>query len=73
MCDPEIGFEVTDPNIVMLLWKHKYWKAGIPCHQFRKDQKRDIIDVMDIENAINEKAGRVAKVNALMNKMRMGM
>ena len=57
----------------MLLWKYKYWKAGIPCHQFRKEQMRDIVDMMTIDDAISEKSGREGKVNALMEKMRSGM
>lgn len=57
----------------MLLWKYRYWKAGIPCHLFRKELKKDIIDVMDINTALNEKERREAKVNALMNKMRGNM
>lgn len=56
-----------------MLWKYKYWKLGIPCHQFRKEQMRDISDVMAIDNAISEKAKREGKVNALMEKMRGSM
>ena len=59
--------------MVFLLWKYRYFKAGIPCHQFRREQKRDITDVMDIDNAFSDKSSREAEVNALMGKIRSGM
>lgn len=69
-CNLKDGFVTKDAKMTFLLWKHKYFKAGIPCHLFRKEQVRDIIDVIDIDNALNDKTSREAKVNDLMNKVR---
>ena len=73
VCNLKEGFEVTDQKQVLLLWKYRYWKNGIPCHQFRKERMNDVSDVMDIDTALSEKAGREAQVNDLMNKMRSSM
>lgn len=69
-CNLKDGFVTKDTKMTFLLWKHKYFKVGIPCHLFRKEQVRDIIDVMDIDKALNDKVSREAEINELLNKVR---
>ncbi len=36
---------------------------------FHKEEMRDIIDIMDVDNAINEKKGREEQIAELMARM----
>lgn len=56
--------------MAILLWKYKYWKQGIPGHQFKKEQMRDITDIMSIDDAFSDKIGRQAELDDVMSKMR---
>ncbi|MCK5281878.1 MAG: hypothetical protein KAK00_00550 [Nanoarchaeota archaeon] len=73
ICNLKDGFETTDPKMSLLIWKYRYFKAGIPCHMFRQEQKRDILDIIAIDNAFNEKSEREAEISALMGKIKSGM
>jgi len=53
-----------------LLWlKHKFFKQGIGPDEFKKAQMRDINDIMDIENAINERRQREGEVQDAISRM----
>ncbi|MEK0335804.1 MAG: hypothetical protein QQN41_00005 [Nitrosopumilus sp.] len=60
-----------DDNIERLLWiKYKFFKAGISPREFRKCQMRDINDIMDIKNIVNEKAMRDQKIRDMTARMK---
>lgn len=51
--------------MALLFWKWQYWKSGIPAYKFRKEQMRDIHDIISIDNAINEKGLREQEINKM--------
>jgi len=54
----------------MLLWiKYKFFEAGISPDEFRKCQIRDIQDIMEIKNAIDQRAMREAKIRDMIANM----
>ncbi len=54
----------------MLLWtKYKFFKAGISPHEFRKCRMRDIIDIMEINNAMDTKMAREQKIKEMIARM----
>jgi len=54
-----------------LLWlKYKFFEAGISPNEFRKCQLRDIKDIMDLKNTVEERAMREQKVREMMSRMK---
>ncbi len=55
----------------MLLWiKYKFFKAGISPHEFKKCTMKDILDVMEINNAMDTKMMREQKIKEMIARMR---
>ena len=50
--------------------KYKFFEAGISPREFRKCQMRDIKDIMDIKNAIDQRAKREREVQNMIAQMR---
>lgn len=49
-------------------YKWLYWKQGIPARQFRQEFLHDIVDIVEIQNAMNERQKSIDKLNSeLMN------
>lgn len=69
-CNPEMGFSLDNMEERLLLWKWEYWKKGIPAHQFWKEKSRDIKDIMDINNAVNNKKVRQQEIRKAMSGMK---
>lgn len=57
---------MLDAEERLLYWKWQYWKQGIPAHKFHKESVRDIIDIMSIENAMNEKTHKQAEIQKML-------
>jgi hypothetical protein len=53
-----------------LWWKWLYWKKGISTREFKNEYLNDIKDVIEINNAVEEKQLREQKVRSMMNNMR---
>lgn len=47
-----------------------FFKNGISPREFRRNRLKDIIDCIDLDNAINNKNMRQAKINEMMSKIR---
>ena len=55
----------------ILLWlKYKFFKEGISPREFNKMAMRDIHDIIDIDNAMEEKQLREQEIYDLMNRGR---
>lgn len=53
------------------MWiKYKFFEAGISPREFRKCQIRDINDIMNIKNAVDQRAMREQKVREMVAKLR---
>ena len=50
------------------MWKA--WKEGIPTHEYRKQQNRDISVVMEIDYAMSERQDRAKRITDAMNQFR---
>ena len=60
-----------DNKIEMLLWiKYKFFEAGISPNEFRECQIRDIQDIMEIKNTMDQRAMREAKIRDMIANMR---
>lgn len=68
--DSQTGFILENTEEALLFYKWQFWKKGISPSEFRKLQVRDIKDVVEIENAINEKGFREGEVRNLMNNVK---
>lgn len=65
-----MGFKF-DTNEQKLLWfKYKFFEAGISPNEFRKCRISDINDIMEIKNAIDEKAGREQLIRDMVGSMK---
>jgi hypothetical protein len=54
-----------------LMWaKLKFFHAGISPREFRKTRTSDILEIMEIENAREEKIERERKMQEKMNKLK---
>ena len=54
-----------------MLWlKYKFFKAGISPQEFRKCQMRDIINIMEINNAMDTKMAREQKIKEMVARMK---
>jgi len=54
-----------------MLWiKYRFFKEGISPREFRKCRMKDIVDILDIGNAVDAKTVREQKINEAMQKMR---
>ena len=65
-----MGFKTNDKAEILLLWKHRFWEKGISPSQFRKCQMRDIIEIMDIDNAYKSKKSRNNLVQQEIEKIK---
>jgi hypothetical protein len=64
------GQFVLEGRKEILLWaKYQFWKAGIPPEEFRKTRIGDLKDIMDIENAIEEKSQRNQGIQDALSRM----
>jgi len=53
------------------MWaKLKFFHAGISPREFRKTRTSDILEIMEIENAREEKIERERKMQEKMNKLK---
>lgn len=53
-----------------MLWlKYKFFKVGISPQEFRKCQMTDIIDIMEINNALDTKMMREQKIKEMVARM----
>lgn len=50
--------------------KYKFFEAGIGPAEFRKCQMRDIRDIMEIKNSVDERAMREQKIQNMIGQMR---
>jgi len=71
-CNPENGISFKEKQEALLFWKWVYFKNGISTREFKREQIRDIRDVMDIDNAIQEKKISQKKLQDLINSSQMG-
>lgn len=56
----------------ILLWlKYKFFKEGISPREFMKNKMSDIKDIIDLDNAIEEKSRREQEIHNLMNRSKM--
>lgn len=54
-----------------LLWaKYQFFERGIGPDEFRRSQMRDIVDIMQIKNAVKEKQLREEVVREMMESMK---
>lgn len=65
-CSPEIGFILSGNEEIHLYYKWVFWKKGITGKEFRSEWKRDIKDIMAIEDAVNQRELREAQLRKLM-------
>ena len=66
----ESGFQLSGKEELILFNKWKFWRNGISPTEFNKISTRDLIDIVEIDNAINEKAMREKEVNKLLRNIR---
>jgi hypothetical protein len=59
-----MGIEISDPREKMMLMMTKAWRNGISPREFRRNMASDMRNVIDISEAIDEKASREAVVRA---------
>jgi len=53
------------------MWsKYQFFEKGISPNEFRKCRMKDIKEIMEVKNAINERAMREQKVKNMIAKMR---
>jgi hypothetical protein len=58
-------------NAEMLLWvKYKFFEVGISPNEFRKCHIKDIQDIMEIKNAIDERAMREQEIRNMIASMK---
>lgn len=68
--NPKFGF-IIESHLENMMWlKNKFFESGISPHEFRKCQMRDINDIINIKDALNEKRGREREVQNLINSMK---
>lgn len=48
-----------------MYWKYLYWTQGISTKQFYAESMKDIEDVIDIHNAIEEKQIRLKNIKSM--------
>jgi len=66
----EFGFEIKDPQEI-LMWKmYKAYQIGISPTEFRKCNMDDLNNIFEIQTAVNEKSERERKVKEAMARMR---
>ena len=54
-----------------MLWaKYQFFERGIGPDEFRRTQMRDIVDIMQIKNAVKEKQLREELVREMMANMK---
>ena len=58
-------------SIESMMWlKYKCFEVGISPNEFRKCQIRDIKDIMELKNAVDERALREQKVREMMGTLK---
>ena len=66
----QMGFELKDPQEI-LMWKmYKAYQTGISPAEFRKCNMDDLNNISEIQNAVNEKSERERKIREAMARMR---
>ena len=53
-----------------MFWKYKYWKNGICSRDYWNEYTKDIKDIIDIDNAIEEKGLREKKIKEMMSRIK---
>lgn len=66
---PRLGTRLADPRDRLAYWKYVYWTKGISAHQFRKERISDIMDIMDVKHAVDDKKQRIDEMNNMMGDM----
>lgn len=53
-----------------MFWKYLYWKKGISTREFMNEYSKDVRDVIDINNAFEDKNLRTQNLNNMLSKVR---
>ena len=69
-CNPEIGFQLSGIREALIFYKWLYWKKGISGREFKKEQLRDIKDIMAIETAVGQKELSEKRIRDLISKVK---
>ena len=70
MCNIEIGVEIDNPSDRLAMQKYHFFKNGISPVEFRRCQMRDIQEIMEIDNAVQDREIREQKMRSAMASMR---
>jgi len=65
-----MGFKFDSIEESLLWIKYKFFESGISPTEFRKCQMRDIRDIMDIKNSIDQRMMREQKIQNMIGKMK---
>jgi hypothetical protein len=49
---------------------YKSWKQGIPTHEFRRQQLRDINIMKELEEVVNFKKNQNENINKMLNSVK---
>lgn len=64
-----MGFNIKDPQEIMLWRMYQLYQQGISPYEFRKCNMDDLNDIFEIQKAVNEKSKREAEVEKAMRGM----
>jgi len=64
------GFSFSNKGELMMWMMFKAWENGISPEVFRQSRSSDLISILQISNAVNEKNEREAKVRQAMAGMK---
>lgn len=67
--NPKFGIRVANPKEKLMMMMYDAYKQGISPQQFRRSRISDIIDIMEIKNAVEEKTLREQEIQKLMAKV----
>lgn len=68
--NPNIGFKLESNKEVLIWLKYQAWEKGISPFEFKKIQIRDLHDIIDIKNAMDEKSQREQNIQNMMRGMK---
>jgi hypothetical protein len=65
-----MGFQTENKIETLALLKYHFFKEGISPREFRKCQMRDILEIIELKDAIEEKEQRERNIEETMSKMK---
>ena len=65
-----MGFEIKDPQEIIMWKMYKAYQNGISPADFRKCNMDDLDNIFELQNAVNEKVERERKIQEAMARMR---